>query len=391
MSRHYSPKNFFRHASNAFLKRYFTEHGVLLDVDFGALSETKVTPIYAAWLKLPEEVRNEMERDFQDIDALSCESGTQSILDEAAWHGENLAEMFATLDSFHAKAFWTFQERPKYWLGASAFHHADSVPASYWRKRKNLSRAVAKVDDASLRQLENNLSHYFHNKQGRGQNCKVDCYKRGELDYFFAYPEDYAHSSIEWEGKEFRRRSHHPAFEIIFVYSQHEGTLNVFLAGTKKLVPELQSFFVDTILGLELGEHLKDERVYDLALLKQREMQFKYHPDSGITHVAVKKLRLKILGTNERITLEASPTHNGMVVYDLLDKLKTVFTLSELFITQVGFVVTFAHIPSRMKPATRSFDVCWPNSCSLGNDGRDAIIRKMLADSGIEPREQFNP
>ena len=146
MSRHYSPKNFFRNASNAFLKRYFTEHGVLLDLDFDALSETKVTPIYAAWLKLPEEVRTEMERDFQDIDALSCESGTQSILDEAAWHGENLAEIFATLESFHAKAFWTFQERPTYWLGASAFHHADSVPASYWRKRKNLIRAAAKVE-----------------------------------------------------------------------------------------------------------------------------------------------------------------------------------------------------------------------------------------------------
>ncbi|MHB1175452.1 MAG: hypothetical protein ACYCZJ_10055 [Sulfuriferula sp.] len=391
MSRHYSPKNFFRNASNAFLKRYFTEHGVLLDMDFDALSETKVTPIYAAWLKLPEEVRNEMERDFQDIDALSCESGTQSILDEAAWHGENLAEMFATLESFHAKAFWTFLDRPTYWQGASAFHHADSVPASYWRKRKNLIRAAAKVDDASLRQLENNLSHYFHNKQGRGQNCKVDCYKRGELDYFFAYPEDYAHSSIEWEGKEFRRRSHHPAFEIIFVYSQHEGTLNVFLAGTKKLVPELQSFFVDTILGLELGEHLKDERVYDLALLKQGDMQFNYPPESGITQVAVKKLRLKILGTNERITLEANPTHNGRAVYDLLDKLKTIFTLSQIVITQVGLVVTFAHVPPQVKPATRSFDVCWPNSCSLGNDGRDAVIRKMLADSGIEPREQINP
>jgi hypothetical protein len=41
----------------------------------------------------------------------------------------------------------------------------------------------------------------------------------------------------------------------------------------------------------------------------------------------------------------------------------------------------------RRKTSTRSFDINWPNSCSLKHDGRDLIIRKMLADSGIEPRE----
>src|ERR1700731_581148 len=30
------------------------------------------------------------------------------------------------------------------------------------------------------------------------------------LDYFFAYPEDYAQASVEWVGKEFKRRPHHP-------------------------------------------------------------------------------------------------------------------------------------------------------------------------------------
>ena len=390
MSKHYSPKSFFRSTSNAYLKRYFSERGVLRDVPFDALSEMQIAPIYEAWLKLPEDVRNEMERDFQVINEMACEAGARAILDEAKWHGEDLVEQFASLEGFNEKAFWTFLERPKYWVGASAFHHADTVPTSYWRKRKNLMRSPAKEDAESIRQLENHLSHYFHRTQGRGQNCKVDCYKRGALDYFFAYPEDYARSSIEWEGKEIKRRSHRPAFEVIFVYSQGEGTLNVFLSGSRKTVPELQAIFVDAILGLELGENQTDERVYDLALLKQAEMQFNYSPESGITQVAVKKLRLKIRGTNERITLEADPTHNDRAVYDLLGKLRITFPLSQIDITQVGFVVTFAHQPSRGKPVTRSFDICWPNSCTLGHDGRDAVIRQMLADSGIEPRDHLN-
>jgi hypothetical protein len=88
------------------------------------------------------------------------------------------------------------------------------VPFSYWRKRKNVPRKPASVDALSIRQLEQNLSNYFHKMQGRGENCKVDCYKRNDLDYFFAYPEDYAQASVEWVGKEFKRRPHHPAFEI---------------------------------------------------------------------------------------------------------------------------------------------------------------------------------
>lgn len=86
-----------------------------------------------------------------------------------------------------------------YWAGALAFHHADMVPASYWRRRKNVPRNAASVNPMSISQLEQKLSGYFHAMQGRGQNCKVDCYRRDEMDYFFAYPEDYALASIEWQ------------------------------------------------------------------------------------------------------------------------------------------------------------------------------------------------
>jgi hypothetical protein len=61
--------------------------------------------------------------------------------------------------------------------------------------------------------------------------------------------------------------------------------------------------------------------------------------------------------------------------------------LSHMAVTQVGIKVTFAHNPTSRKPGTRAFDIGWPNSCSLRHDGRDGIIRKMLADSGIELRE----
>jgi hypothetical protein len=386
MAHQYQPRRFFRNAPNRLLQQYFSSHKALEEVDFGALTETQVDPIYEASLKLPEDVRNEMEQDLQEIDELATEAGLKAILDEARWHGEELAEQFASLTGFHEHAFWTILERPKYWRGALPFHHADLVPASYWRKRKNLPRKPAGLDPASIRQLEQNVSHYFHTMQGRGQNCKVDCYRRNDRDYFFAYPEDYAQASIEWEGKEFKRRPH-PAFEIIFGYAQNDGTLDIYMTGDRKPVPDLQAIFADAILKAELGSDEKDERVYELNPLRSRQFQFVYGPESGIADVAVKKLRLKVHGKSERIILEADPSYNKQAVFDLLDKVTKAIPLSQTAITQVGIKVTFAHNPSSRKASTRIFDINWPNSCSLRHDGRDLIIPRLLADSGIEPRE----
>jgi hypothetical protein len=69
----------------------------------------------------------------------------------------------------------------------------------------------------------------------------------------------------------------------------------------------------------------------------------------------------------------------------LLDKVG--IPLTQMAVTQVGIKVTF-HNPTSRKASSGSFDVGWPNSCSLKHDGRDLIIRKMLADSGNDPKEQ---
>ena len=164
MSRQYSPKSFFRHAPNAMLKRYFAKHDVLTEYDFSAITETKIEPIYQAWLSLPDTQRGEMERDFKAIDALACEGGVKAIIDEADWHDENLADILSEYDDFHTKAFWVFLERPKYWPAACAFCRADAISSSQWNECRTINHTSAQVDDVSIRALEKVLSHYFHNK-----------------------------------------------------------------------------------------------------------------------------------------------------------------------------------------------------------------------------------
>jgi hypothetical protein len=52
MAQEYQPRRFFRNAPNRLLERYFAVRNMLSEVDFGALTETQVEPIYQAWLKL---------------------------------------------------------------------------------------------------------------------------------------------------------------------------------------------------------------------------------------------------------------------------------------------------------------------------------------------------
>lgn len=111
-----------------------------------------------------------------------------------------------------------FLDHQIYWNGAKRFCHADAL--SYWRKRKNLGHKTAAVEEVDRRKLAKAIRTYFHLTEGRGNHCLVEALRRGDRDYFFAYPEDHSQQSVEWVDGEFNNRPHNPAFEVVFVYSQ---------------------------------------------------------------------------------------------------------------------------------------------------------------------------
>ena len=388
MSSQYSLKRFLRQSPNRFLKQYFISLGILSEIDFDILKETDAETIFSAWLNLPEEIKSTIEKDFREIDELANAIGSKAIRDEAFFHKEDLLEKFFELKGFHEHAFWTFLERPAYWRGALDFHHADIIPASYWRKRKNLPKKPAAIDSVNIESFEKALGNYFYTIQGRGKNCKVDCYKRNELDYFYVYAEDFTQSSMEWDKGQFERRAHHPAFEIIFAFSEREGALDTYLLGDRKIVPDLQAIFAEKLLKTELAPDAQDDRVYDLEPLRLREFQFVYDLGSNIEKVVIKKLRLSISGKKkEKIVLETDGSYDRNAIFDLYEKTTKEFLPLQIFISQVGIKVTFFPNASSRKPKTRTFEITWPNSCNLKHDGYDLHIRKMLVSSGIEPRE----
>lgn len=386
----FAMRQFFRDAPIHLLERYFKGKDWLAGFDFAGFQPGNVEPLYGAWEALPDEARAQSEETFREIDALACEGGIKAILDDAEFWGkhEELLSIVSALKSWHEKAFTVFLDHNQYWSVATAFVHADTIGRRYWRKLKGLPATPAKVDDPGSRAaLERNLVHFFTTQEGRGGKCKVEVYRRGALEYFFAYPEDHPHKPLVWKGRELKPQLETPAFEIIFIFDKTQGTLDVYIDGDRRIVPELQKIFAGIMLDFVLTESEKDERVYELAPLKAPDMQFQYGAESGILRVAVKKLRLSLQTRPiQRITLEAASTpENPRAVYDMLGKLEKSYPRDAMKITQVGIVVTFAGKEGG-KESTRSFDLGWPNSCSLAHDAKGEIIRKMLADSGLEPR-----
>lgn len=393
MARHYSTRDFFRQMPNALLARYFQGHGLFGELDFAAMKEGKPDELFAVWLALPDAQRNEVDAELRDIFALCCEKGFLAILDEARWQmRETPEEITALVDTLSAlpnhfeRAMLTFLNHKEYWKGATRFYHADTL--SYWRKRKNLPRCPAAVDDASIRQLADLIRTYFHHTEGRGKNCVVEPYRRGELDYFFCYPEDHSQHSIEWVNGVFDPRPHNPAFEVVYVYSQKEGRLDLNFRGLRKAVEPLQGMFAQAILKLdELPPDPKDERVYDLNPLRQKSFSFSYAVGSGIESVVVKKLRLSSRVTRgDRITLEADATQDSEAVYTLLDTVGKSVPLHLYNVT--GVELSASVVVDTDKPAKSiTIRIGHPNSCSLKYDELDLKLRDMLEASGIETKE----
>lgn len=397
MPRSYTVREFFRQMPTDLLHRYFGARRLFVDLNFDALLQTQPDTLFDAWIALPPETRASIDAEFREIFDLSGEKGFRAIQDEAAFRFRQdpadlkaFVAQLADLPGHFERAMTTFLDHPDLWPGALQFFHADSL--TYWRKRGGFPKRPAALDHASRQELQRSIGTWFHESEGRGRDCKVEVLRRDDRDYFFTYPADYGQQSLEWEAGQFRRRAHQPAFEVVFLWSERDGTLDIHHDGAATAIEPLQGIFARTILKLdELPPDPKDKRVYDLEPLRRRAFQFVYAPDSGIHSVAVRKLRLAArTPKGHRIVFEADPSEKRLGVYDLLEAAGQSLPLAVWNVTQAEITAKVQLAPHK-PPKTETFRITWPNGCTLKYDEAGLKLRAMLQASGIEPRESFVP
>jgi hypothetical protein len=391
MARQYTPRLVLRHVSNALLKRYFDERRLLAEIDFPSLPETKVDPIYAAVQCLIPEDQARVGSDLFLVHSLADEQGLRAILDEAAYHGLDLVTDLDELEGFYDKALWTLLEHPTIIVVASRFSDADHLPNAYWhRRRDGVPVSEARDNELATAALAEAIASFYRANEGRGSSCEVEVYRRGSGWYFIALPEDYARTSLEYVGGALERRPQRPAFEVVFVYDPERPALDTYAQGQKKTRLELETIFGRTILGGEINP-TKSDKIYDLNKLKRRGLRFIYGSDAGIAEVRVRSLRFSLFGTRRRLTFEADPGESKDAIYDFVDAAfgepgngqSNQLSLATANVTRVGIQVTYLAGSRRRRP-TKTFYLTYPDGCTLGQEGREAVLRQMLIDSKIE-------
>ena len=134
-------------------------------------------------------------------------------------------------------------------------------------------------------------------------------------------------------------RRHRPAFEVVFVYSRKEGSLDVNFPGPGRALRPLQQMFATAILKLERLPDPGSEWVYDLDPLLRRDFEFVRRRDSGIEAVAVRLLRLSSRARRgDRITLEADDSIRPDAIHDLLEILGERIPLHLFSVTRAELV-----------------------------------------------------
>lgn len=390
MGRQYSAKTFLRNTPNDLLKQYFEQHGIDLGFEWSYRHASDVNPVFAAMEQLPEATRSRVDGDFAMVNDLACEAGVLAILDKAGGRARGLAERFAKMKNACERALWTFLHEPELFRLAGCFHEMDRRLG--WRRRFVGVRLEVATDDEALRAFEQAL-RMFYRRQGRGRFCHVDYYLRQDplRHCFFAYPEDYASTDIGYdEHGRFQQRARRSAFELIFVYRPEEGMLEVRAHGKTKDVAQLEEIFCKAILGLvELPP--EDGRLpYDLTVLKSADFAFPMDPKDGIAAVEVQALRLELpfvksKGTRRRITISANslpdtPRAAHRLLHAAINKEHV--RLGEVHVSQAKLRLTFAPADGQ-RPRTLTFDVTYPDRCTLKDAPYDQIAKKYLKEWGI--------
>ena len=390
MAVQYTPKTFLRQTSNSTLRACFDKLGALVDLPWSETPEHKIEVVFDRWQNLPNDQRLEIERIFEDAEALANEEGLKTLIEEGQFHGLDLATELQAFANYRDKALHVWLNHPRVFQVAGTLNHAHALPQRFWQKRGNMPVVQPDVAEAGIARFREAISAYYR-REGRGQNCTVDAYLRvNRYHYFFAYPDDYADTYLGHDERgQFVRRPQRPAFEIVFLFDPVDGTLDLYAKGGGDVQKDLQTIFCRALLGQELPPELPRSHPYELNGLKSREFRFPTDPADGIEEVRVRKLRLSILGgAKRRITLEADPAGWPNDIYEMVDDYLNRTNLPDTLInvTQAEFHFRWHHT-GQGRQKTLTFEVSFPNRSNLKSVRREelrSIGEKYLKLWGID-------
>jgi hypothetical protein len=382
MKLEYNQRNFLRLVPAALLGRYFASRGLLREIDWDASPE--VDEINAALVALPREERQAIAVDFQNVHRLASRQGILTLLDVGRARHVDLVPVMGKARTNLEKVFRMLLEHPRLFRIAGQFAWADGLKR-YWHRRSDLPKVAADAGAAALEGLRQAISAYYVKNEGRGEFGTVEVEPRGEALYFMVYLADYPTAVVCFEdSNELKRSLQQQAFDVVFIYHEQDGRLDLYAEGGCEKRKELAQMFAEHILGLKVGLDATAAPVFDLERLKDPAFRFSIEPGDGIAAMRPCAMRFSEPDEDGRtVTFSTNGRRrdgdlHGWIARGLnqanlpLDKLK---------VASVTIQATLA--TGNPRPKTVTFTMTARNSCNLKDTPEHQKIRDVLRRSEV--------
>ncbi|MBN2527657.1 MAG: hypothetical protein JXR76_14795 [Deltaproteobacteria bacterium] len=389
MAKQYTLSTFLRQTPNELLETYFRQRNLLDDIEFTNLRKREVDSVIAAIETLSEEERVPIDIDFQDVYILANKTGTIIIQDVADFHELGIEDQLEAMENHYHRAMWVFLHRD--FNGIDIFDRcvnlANLKKMAFTRSKRcnGLPNEAPSSDDATLKDMGEALTQLYR-QQGRGHKCKVEyCPRPNPMRHcYFAFPEDYSASELQYDGDKLERKSRKSVFEIGFIFRPQDGVLEISTSGNKQEAEALQDIFCRIALDLSGVPEKSREPQYNFEKLKNRDCVFPTRPEDGIAKVEVLGLRVNKHGNlKRRVTVEQDPG-SGESVYEWVDKTLDAqkMSMDKLDISQVKMRFTWRAINGK-RPRTLTFSLTNPDGTSLGDLPSHQIVKGYLKEWNI--------
>jgi hypothetical protein len=303
-----------RMTPNRLLEEFFRRLGhQLLCIDWRKMPERCDQALMIAIELLPKDARDEMESALSAIFESACTAGVQNIMEAArVTDRTKLLSLVPESGPYHV-AMWTWLHFPTAFEQAALMRTVDTL--SRWRKRSDVPKVKPRRSDNAISELASAISQFLRCEEGRGQNCTVEHFSRSNgTDYYVAYPDDFLQMmATHDESGNLQPYAIRQAFEIVFAYSQEDGSLELFAKMPTNMKVKLETLFGQIILEKDIGPQ-PYVRPYDLNRLKDRYFNLEIDTEDGLAAV-ITALRLGHAGGTYRLAAEPQKPRSGRLQY----------------------------------------------------------------------------
>ncbi len=392
MSRAFSIHTVLRQTPNRLLREFLARLGRdELDIPWEALGERDIEPILDAINALPGAEIDAVEGVLHTVFDLACDTGVAAIRDARACStagapGDDLPQDA----SLYEQAMWAWLRWPDAVEQAMLMHQIDHL--SWWRRRNDLPRHQPDTSRNALERLGQEISGLLRREEGRGRNCTVEAFARRGTTCYFAFPDDHVLNAIAHDDDgRLAPRTFRRTFTVVFAFNPEEGSLELFAKVAAGVKYELERVFARVLFNVDLGEW-KPEPAYEPNALREKGFRLETDAEDNVS-VDVRQLRLSLVNTSRQIILRGNPERPGdafCMLEEVLDRQNV--PPSAYNITLITFCFEFHAVGGR-RAGSVTFDVAYPNSCSLRNQRpeRIEIIMKYLRRWGINVARPAGP